>query len=416
MGHQISRRSFIRLASGAVLATSPLIGRAQSGSIKVGMSCITSGPVALTGTSSVAAVKFLFDKVNASGGINGRKLELLVRDSRALPEESVKNVRNLMNSDGCRIIIAAETSAGAAAVNEVARTSDVLFFHTAAEYSALTADPKQRSPHVFRTSRQGVHDAAGGALWFTRLAKERSYGRLATCSPDYQYGRDVTQLFVDNCKRFGSNLNVVSQSWPKLGASDYTEVVTKMLSSKADVIYSLCFSGDLLSLMEQGNLYGLFSNRAVFIPDLSEYGVIDKVKQIPPVAYTGSRYSMVYPPTAENRAWHDAIVKTSGGIRPTTWSWQAALAAQLAVNALTATGGEPRVDKMAQAIRGSTVQVPYGLNGKVTMRATDNAVIRYPLGFGMAQSAEPFVKSFESVNWDQVLESETAWLKRSNYV
>lgn len=414
MHQRIGRRTLLKAAGGTLLGT-PFIGQAQTGSIKVGVTTIMSGRLALVGASNVGALKLLFDRVNAAGGIQGRKIELVVRDSRALPEEAVKNVRSLVTTEGCNIIVAGEASSAAAAVNEAVRGTEVLCFHTNAEYSALTADPAQRSPFVFRTARQGIHDAVGSALRFSAIAKEKNISRWATCSPDYSFGRDVTQQFLDYFKIFGGTMTLVSQSWPKLGQADFTEVVTKVLSSNCDAIYSLCFGGDLISLVEQGQLYGLFNRRTSFMPLLSDYGVIDKIKQLPENSYTGSRYSYVYPATPQNKSWYDAFVRANE-IKPTNWSWQTGLAGQLIVNALTATGGVPNVDRMAQAIRGATVDVPFGLNGKVTMRASDNTAIRYPLGFGAAQAKEPYLKDFQSADWERVLEAEADWKKKQKYV
>ena len=410
---KFQRRALLQLAGCAALGL-PAVSHGQSDTIKVGLTSLMSGRFALIGSSTVGAVKMLFDRVNAAGGINGRKLQLIVRDSRALPEEAVKNVRSLVGTEGCSIIMAGETSAGAAAVNEAMRGTNVLCLHLLAEYSALTADPANRSPFVFRTSRQGIHDAIGAALSYSAIAKERGIKRWATVAPDYSFGRDLTEDFVGHFKEFGGEMNLVSQSWPKLGQADFTEVVSKVLASNCEAIYSVSFGGDLLSLIEQGHLYGLFNNKTCFFPLLSDYGVIDVVKQMPKVAYTGSRYNHTFPATPENKRWYDDFLKLNG-IKPTNWSWEAGLGAQLVVNALTATKGEPVVDKMAQAIRGSTVEVPFGLNGKVTMRESDNTAIRYPLAFGLAQPSEPYIKDFVPVDWDRILAAEAVWKKRRNF-
>ena len=103
---KVQRRSLLQLAGCAALGV-PALSRAQSGTIKVGVTGLMSGRFAQIGISAVAAVKMLFDRVNAAGGIEGRKLQLIVRDSRTLPEEAVKNVRSLIGTEGCSIIMTA---------------------------------------------------------------------------------------------------------------------------------------------------------------------------------------------------------------------------------------------------------------------------------------------------------------------
>ena len=66
---------------------------------------------------------------------------------------------------------------------------------------------------------------------------------------------------MEYAKHFDGNIQVVEESWPKLFQPDYTEVVTKVLNSKADAMYSALWGGDLSAFIDQGNLYGLFDKQ-----------------------------------------------------------------------------------------------------------------------------------------------------------
>ena len=142
------------------------------------------------------------DKFNAAGGLGGRKIEIVTRDSKGKPDEAANNTRQLINSDGCEIIINAESSAGAFAVQEVIRELKVLCIHTNSETSSLSADPKIRVPTAFRTARQGIHDAIVSAAYAGNVAKAKGLKTWMSCSPDYAYGRDNTSLFLEYLKRF----------------------------------------------------------------------------------------------------------------------------------------------------------------------------------------------------------------------
>ena len=97
------------LKGAGVLATAGMVGMpaivtGQSGAIKIGVPTILSGRVAVLGQTSVGGLKVVFDKVNEAGGINGRKIELVVRDSKGAPQEAAKVTRDLINNDGCQIM------------------------------------------------------------------------------------------------------------------------------------------------------------------------------------------------------------------------------------------------------------------------------------------------------------------------
>ena len=215
----LSRRSVLTAAT-ATLAM-PSIGYAQTGAIKIGVPTILSGRVALLGVSSVGGLKTVFDKVNAAGGINGRKIELVVRDSKGAPQEAAKVTRDLINNDGCQIIIDAEASSASFAVQEVIREIGVLCIHSNSETSSLTADPKLHVPTAFRSARQGIHDAIGGGQYAATVAKAKNLKRWLTCSPDYAYGRSNTAEFMEYASYFDANIKVVEEAWPQ-GCSTLT--------------------------------------------------------------------------------------------------------------------------------------------------------------------------------------------------
>src|SRR6187551_2866817 len=143
----ISRRSTLALmGAGAVTFATPWVARAQAKTIKIGMPTILSGRVAQLGTSSRNAVTIEVEKINAAGGLAGRQIEMVVRDSKGQPQEAARVARELVNTDGCELLIDAEASSGAFAVHEVARDLGVFCIHTNSETSALTADPSSRFP------------------------------------------------------------------------------------------------------------------------------------------------------------------------------------------------------------------------------------------------------------------------------
>ncbi len=78
--------------------------------IKIGMWTPLSGPVSLLGTSASDGVKVWVDQVNATGGINGRKIKLIVYDDGASPQEGQAAVRRLVEQDNVFMLISGSTS------------------------------------------------------------------------------------------------------------------------------------------------------------------------------------------------------------------------------------------------------------------------------------------------------------------
>jgi branched-chain amino acid transport system substrate-binding protein len=88
------------------LALAALVGLpagAQQGvtdqAIKIGMHTSLTGPVAVFGLAYERAARLIFDKVNAEGGVNGRKIELIVEDDRGDAGAGVGAVVKLIDRD-----------------------------------------------------------------------------------------------------------------------------------------------------------------------------------------------------------------------------------------------------------------------------------------------------------------------------
>src|SRR5258705_12609115 len=138
----LSRRAtWAMMGAGAVTLATPWVARAQAKTIKVGMPTILSGRVAQLGTSSRNGVMLEVEKLNAAGGLAGRQIEMVIRDSKGQPQEAARVARELANTDGCEILIDAEASSGAFAVHEVAPNLGVVCIHTNSDTSSLTTDP-----------------------------------------------------------------------------------------------------------------------------------------------------------------------------------------------------------------------------------------------------------------------------------
>ena len=410
---RLTRRNFI-VATGALAAPSIVRaqGTAKSGTVRIGMNTILSGPIALLGTSQRNAAEIEIARINEQGGLAGRKIELVVRDSKGQPQEAARVARDLVNSDGCEILIDSEASSGAFAVQEVVRDLGVLCIHTSSETSSLTADPKLRVPTAFRSARQGVHDSIVGSQYAATLSKAKNWTKWASCAPDYAYGHDTTTQFMEFLKKFQPDIEIVTQAWPKLGQPDFTEVLTKLLQAKPQCLFSLQFAGDLSALINQGNVYALFGAMTMFNPNLGDYPVLTAVKSLPTAMQAGSRYLENLPDTPANRAWGENYRKKYDQY-PTNWSWQNATAWML-LDAAAKKAGSLETQKMAEALTGLTIDCPFGIDDKITMRE-DHTIINYAVGWGSTVPKLPYITDIQLGSWGQIIELETEWKKQMNY-
>jgi branched-chain amino acid transport system substrate-binding protein len=412
MSGSITRRTVLAGGAASLLAA-PWVARAEGKTLRIGVQSILSGPIALLGNSTRNALMIELDRINAAGGFLGRPIEYVFRDSKGQPQEAARITRELVNSEGCELLIDAESSSGAFAVQEVVRDlGNVICIHTNSETSSLTADPKIRTPNAFRVARQGVHDAVAGSIYLSEFATAKKLNKWATCSPDYAYGRDTTAQYLQFFKQFKPDIEVITEGWPKLGQPDFTEVITKLIQAKPQALFTLLYAGDLSSFVNQGNVYALFSQMTVATPNV-DYPVLAAIKSLPAGIQSATRYLETFPDTPGNKEWGQTYFKRWNE-RPTNWSWQNALAMHFYEEAIKKTNSLD-AKALSAALTGMKINTPFGADGTITMR-DDHTTVGYAIGWGQTTPKEPFIIDIKPADWGKIIELETEWKKQKQYI
>ena len=405
------RRQFLQ--SAAVLGFPSLLRAQTKQTIKIGIPTITSGRLAQLGISTANAAKMEADAFNLAGGLNGRMIELVVRDSKGKPEESSRLTREMINGDKCDFILDCDASSGAFALQEVVRETGTLCIHATPEVSSLTADPKVRIPNSFRTARQGAQDSIVSGQYAAEIAKQKGFSRWMTIGPDYGYGRDTTEQFVRYLKHFGSNQQVLGEAWPKMFQPDYTEYISRIQQQKPEAVFTCLIGGDLVSFIDQGNLYGLFQDIELFAIALADFTTVTQIKTMPRNVHSGTRYLSTFPDTQENAAWANAYTAKFKD-SPNNWSWQAATGVNFLTAAMRKTNS---VDskKMSEALRGMQIKSPFGSKGVLTLRATDQTLVDYAAGWGRITNKSPYIQNAKMADWAVITDLEAKWKKQMGW-
>lgn len=112
--------------------------------ISVGMSAALSGPSAELGRGMRAGIEAYFSSVNAEGGINGRKLRLLVLDDSYQADPVKDNMQRLIDRDHVLAVVGSVGSAGAAVAAPLANEKKVLLFGALSGAEVLRKSPPDR--------------------------------------------------------------------------------------------------------------------------------------------------------------------------------------------------------------------------------------------------------------------------------
>jgi branched-chain amino acid transport system substrate-binding protein len=157
----------------------------------------------------------------------------------------------------------------------------------------------------------------------------------------------------------------------------------------------------------------MFGQMEVFAVNMADYTALTVVKNLPKGIHSGNRYIKTFPATPENAAWGDAY-KAKYNEYPTNWSWENATAIMLLAEA-SKKANSADGSKIADAMRGLTIKCPFGADGTVTMRAEDQTLIGYAIGWGTTIAQEPYVPEVLAGDWKTILELEAEWKKNKGY-
>src|SRR5258705_10645816 len=236
----------------AAMLAWPLAAEAQK-PIKVGMPIPLSGPPALFGEPASKGAQMYVEEINARGGVLGRKLELLVRDSKADANEAVRVARELILKENVDFLVGTLTSAEGPAVSVVAKESKIVFIAPIPKTDQLTAADKLH-PYVFRVAATTTMEGRSAA----EIVAKWPVTHVATMSFDYAYGQDVTKAFVEHIKKLKPSVQIVDQQWPKLGEQDYNPFINAQMAKKPEAIVSSIWGGFFVTYSKQAKALGGF--------------------------------------------------------------------------------------------------------------------------------------------------------------
>lgn len=259
----------------SAMALSPFGARAAD-NIKIGFPIPLSGPTAVYGKPVLAGAQLAVKEINDKGGVLGRKLELLSRDSKANADEAVRLARELIIKDSVDFLAGTLTSAEAPAVSTVAKENKIVFLAPASK-SVILTDEKHIHPYIFRVASNTDVEGLAGA---TEMATFKDVKTVVTIAPDYAYGRDSISAFIKALKEKAPDMQVVDSQWPKLGEPDYTAFINAMLSKNPDAVYCSLFAGDFVTFAKEAAPLGLFKKISNRFVDGGEVGTPDEAQAL----------------------------------------------------------------------------------------------------------------------------------------
>jgi branched-chain amino acid transport system substrate-binding protein len=253
-GDSISRRSLLRAGGAAILApalAAPALAQGQGDVIRIGHLTPRTGFLGPLGEFAVQAATLAVEEINAAGGINGRKVELLSEDS-VNPQTASAKAERMVQRDKVACLVGEINSASALAISQVAMREKTLFINTGANSDALRgADCKRYMFHVEAQNTMMVR-AAGRALLEKGLVKGK---KVYALTADYAFGHDL----LKQAKKFlaANDATIAGEDLIPTELTDFSPFLLKIRQARPDVVICNLAGAQITNFLKQYSEFGL---------------------------------------------------------------------------------------------------------------------------------------------------------------
>ncbi len=218
----------------SVLATVAMlgVGTVYAGdTIKVGSFLAVTGPASFLGDPELKTLQMYVDEVNASGGVNGKKVELIHYDTSGKAKEAVNFVKRLIKKDKVDVIIGGSTSGSTMAVVKEVEQSGIPFISLAG--AVVIIEPVKK--WVFKTPHT---DRMAAAKIFGDM-KKRGISKIALISGSGGFDKSGRTQTLALAPEYG--IEVVSDESYGKTDTDMTTQLSKIRGTGAQAILNFGF-------------------------------------------------------------------------------------------------------------------------------------------------------------------------------
>ena len=262
----------------AYAAEQPPIGTwpagSQGDSVTIGAAVPRTGAYAVQGEDELKGMQLAVEHINSGNdlikkiapkvtkGVLGKQVKLVVADSAAKPNEAVQEQQTFINENKIVAMTGLDLVGGRGGAQQVRPAREDPLSRRRSR--APTTRPARTAPrYSFRQCFYGETAAnAIGPVLVKTFGKDQ---KAAFMTPDYTYGHTVTKSVNDYLSQNAGWTMVTDQVSP-LGTQDFSQYLTNIANSGADVIINVNWGRDAVLSVQQAKQFGLTPKMKMVIP------------------------------------------------------------------------------------------------------------------------------------------------------
>ena len=376
--NRVSRRTILLGAAGGTAALAGTLANRNralaqaAGPIRIPYIVAMSGSFGIIGEPIRIGGEIAQANINKAGGVNGRPIELIFRDDKLRPDETVGAAREFIGQ-GHRIMVAGLTGPTTFPLMPImAETKTVLM--TTAIGMPVTHEAFNR--YTFRcidNEYQRVRALAQFAA--DKYPDVKVWGATMSDTATYRtayetFGKLLTRLLAEK----GKTATFADPILNKLGGNDFRTNVAQMAGQNLEGVFALVSGADGVTFWQQARAFGIGKNLKVVLDQSIDMGIGKALRaSLPPNLWTIQVWNeRLYRDSPESKALYEAYVARTKEPMPSDYIAYATVPVHAIVAALRATGGSDDPDKLIPALE----SVKFGTaKGQAWFRKEDHQAV-----------------------------------------
>ena len=360
---------FLMALLGFAFLLQPLSAEAQR-PIKVGILDTYTGPPAVYGQDALNGFKLALSEINKKG-VLGTKIEYTNRDEKFKVDIALSMAKELVMNEKVDILVGTINSGVALAVSDLAKAEKVPFIAWISKTEKITGEKGHR--YAFSTAENTYMAGKAGGLALSK----KPFVKYWIAGDDYEYGHAIADAAWRNLKRLKPSVEMIGQSWWKVGEPDLVPYLTAIMAAKPDAVIFATGGASMTNVLKIIKATGMSQKVPIWIHTATDHSVIKPLGLEAPEGVMGTMdYHFYHPDIPQNRAFVKAF-QSAYGNPPGFPAFHAVLTAHLIARAYEKAGKIDR-EKFIDALEGLKVESPVG---EIEMRACDHQAV-LPLYMG----------------------------------
>lgn len=332
-------------------------GKKEDEVIKIGAILPLTGDLANYGNNAKNGINLLADVINENGGINGKLVEIIYEDSKALPKDALSAAQKLIKSDKVIAIIGGVASSALLSFSKLANDNKTVVVSPAASSPKIT----EAGPYIYRVWPSDIFEADAMLEYLIK----NSAKSLALLYVNNDYGISMISKIENELS--GAGIDIVIKEAFVQNTNDVRTQLSKIKETNAEYLYIISYPAETIVILKQIKELGITSKK-IATSSFEDPIILDNVGEIA----NGVIFTSPLPADSSNQTMNNFLesYKVKYNEQPGLVADYGYDALQVIIESLRISGDYSKegvkkgIDKL-QFIEGATGKIMFDSNGDV---------------------------------------------------